>query len=449
MQNEICERLYSAIEANKDSILEAERYIWNNPEAGFKEWKTHRYLKALYEKLGYEVHEAGDIPGFYVDIDTGIPGPRIAVFGELDGLPVPDHPERDPETNVVHACGHNAQSAALYALACAFASKDALKGLCGGIRLIAVPAEELVDISYRKSLMEQGILHFYGGKQEFMYRGYLNGIDMSIMIHCRGKGFGLNRGCNGCINKKYTFIGKTAHAAGPSNGLNALYAATNAISSANAVRETFPDSDKVRVHSVITKGGEAVNVIPSEVEVETMVRGLTVNVMKRINRKINRAFAAGALSMGCGLVIDDMIGYLPRKEDKTLQATFLQIARTLFSEEDIHVDLPPAPGCTDLGDVSAVMPVCHAFVGGFDGAGHSAQFRVTDPYTFCVTGAKLEAGVIATLLSDGGKRAKEVIDNADVLYGSVEEYLNAMEDFKFHGNVITENKDGSYTVTIK
>ena len=92
------------IEDNKSLILDAERYIWKNPETGFKEWKTHSYLKDAFEKLGLTTHsfdripasvaiqsaENGQdrffkkIPGFYVDFDTGRPGPRIAVFGEMD-----------------------------------------------------------------------------------------------------------------------------------------------------------------------------------------------------------------------------------------------------------------------------------------------------------------------------------------------------------------------------
>ena len=58
----------AALEKYKDSVLETERYIWNNPETGFKEWKTHAHLKEKYEALGYTVREAGNIPGFYVDI---------------------------------------------------------------------------------------------------------------------------------------------------------------------------------------------------------------------------------------------------------------------------------------------------------------------------------------------------------------------------------------------
>ena len=67
--------LFQAVEAQKDMVLSAERHIWNNPESGYREWKTHAYMKEKFEELGYTVTEAGNIPGFYADIDTGRPGP--------------------------------------------------------------------------------------------------------------------------------------------------------------------------------------------------------------------------------------------------------------------------------------------------------------------------------------------------------------------------------------
>ena len=66
------EKQYQAVEKYKDMILEAERHIWKNPEPGYREWKTHAYLKEKYEAFGYKLVEAGNIPGFYTDIDTGI-----------------------------------------------------------------------------------------------------------------------------------------------------------------------------------------------------------------------------------------------------------------------------------------------------------------------------------------------------------------------------------------
>ena len=439
--------LFEAIENKKDLILEAERYIWKHPEIGFREWNTHKYLKGLYEELGYTVNEAGDIPGFYIDIDTGRPGPCIGVFGEMDGLTIPEHPEADKETGAVHACGHNTQCAALLGVAIALKAKNALDGMCGRIRLFAVPAEEMVDCRFGKELVDKGILHFYGGKQEFIYRRYLDDVDMAIMVHIIGKGFAINSGCNGYLKKEFTFIGKSTHAAGPFGAKNALYAANNAIANTNALRETFSEQNKVRFHSIITSGGEAVNVIPSLVKVESAVRGLTMKAILTTNKKINLAFAAGAMSMGCRLIINDSIGYLPRKEDKNLQNAFLAVARTLFDESEIKKN-PSSAGCTDMGDVSAIMPVCHAFIGGSVGSSHTEGVRITDPELACVKNAKLQAGVLSYLLSNNAAEAQKVIDEADVLYSSTDEYIEAMSKIAFNEEAVIYNDDGSVIVRV-
>ena len=68
---------------------------------------------------------------------------------------------------------------------------------------------------------------------------------------------------NGFISKNVTFQGRSAHAAAdPENGINALYMANTALTALNSLRETFKDSDTVRVHPIITKGGTVVNAIP-------------------------------------------------------------------------------------------------------------------------------------------------------------------------------------------
>lgn len=442
-------KIFDAVENGKDTILAAERYIWKNPELGFREWKTHKFLKEQFVHLGYEVHEAGDIPGFYADIDTGRPGPKIAVFGEMDGLHIPEHPECDPKTGVVHACGHHMQCAALLGIAIALKAEGALDGLSGSVRLIAVPCEEMGDMVYIQSQIQSGTLHFYGGKQEFLYRGHLDGCDMAIMVHGRSRGFALNNGCNGSISKHFTFIGKSAHAAGAQGSKNALYAANTAMAAANALRESMDGAKLERYSAIITNCGEAVNVIPAEVKVSAQVRGLTVDSIIALNERINRAYAAGALSQGCRLIIEDMLGYSPRKEDENLQSAFLDVAKLLFDEDEIHTNLPPAAGCTDMGDISMVMPVCHAFVGGGEGAGHTTAYRVRDPYEGSVKNAKLQAGVLAHLLENDAALAKKVIAEKKVQYPSVGAYLKAAKKLAFKGEAITYNDDGTVSIKVK
>ena len=122
-------------------MLDALDYIWKNPETGYREWKTHDYLETEFAKLGYELTLAGDIPGFTTLIDTGREGPTVAVFGEMDSIICPSHPDADKATGAVHSCGHCAQAAALLGLAAMLKEPGALDGLCGKIVVVAVPAE--------------------------------------------------------------------------------------------------------------------------------------------------------------------------------------------------------------------------------------------------------------------------------------------------------------------
>lgn len=130
-----------------------------------------------------------------------------------------------------------------------------------------MPAEELLELGYRKKLKEQGIIKYFGGKVEFLYRGYLDGVDAAFMVHSAASKqlIGFPLGSNGCLSKNITYHGKSAHAGGsPQKGINALYAANLGLSAINALRETFVDDDHIRVHPIITAGGSAVNAFPKQ-----------------------------------------------------------------------------------------------------------------------------------------------------------------------------------------
>ena len=267
-------------------------------------------------------------------MDTGRPGPTVAVMGEMDSLICATHPDADPETGYVHACGHCCQAAGLLGLAAALTEPGVLDGWSGKIRLMAVPAEELIEVEFREELRKKGIIKYFGGKVEFMYRGYLDDVDMAFMIH-NTSGVGAHagsiiKGSNGCMAKTFTFHGKSSHAGGaPHNGINALYAANQALGTVNALRETFQDNDCIRFHPIITNGGTVVNAIPEAVTIETYVRGATMESILENNEKINRAIAGSAAALGAGVTITDRPGYSPRKQDmgmmlvaKEAQGTF-------------------------------------------------------------------------------------------------------------------------------
>lgn len=438
------------IEQFRQEILDAERYIWKNPEPGYKEWKTNAYLKEKYEALGYELHMAGNIPGFWCEADTGRPGPCIGIFGEMDSLIVPNHPECDPETGAAHSCGHHCQSAALLGVAAALKAPGALDGLCGKVRLFAVPAEELIDLDLRHDLVKKGIIRFCGGKQEFLYRGYLNGVDIGIMIHTSSNDrIQCDDGSNGCVIKTAEFRGKSCHASAPHRGQNALYAANCALNAANAIRETFRDQDGIRFHPIITAGGNVVNAIPDRVVVESYVRGRDMEAIAKENEKLNRAFAASAAAMGCNVHLSDQHGYAPRNNDFNLQDVMVEAATGLLPPEKIVPHNGWGAGCSDFGDVALVMPTVHPHIGGAEGASHSAAYHIVDAELACVTSAKVQARMAAILLADGAAKAKKVIAESHVPCKSIEEYLKMVAPMEFDADAVCYNDDGTVTLKYK
>lgn len=415
------------VEKFRDLILNTFNHIWENPETGYKEWKTHGYLLDIFKNLGYAPVEAGNIPGFIADLDTGRPGPVVAVFGELDGLNIPAHPAADPETGAVHACGHCCQTAALVGIAAALKEPGALDGLCGRIRLVAVPAEELIEIEYRQQLRKAGTIRFFGGKQEFIYRGLLDGVDLAFIVHTSPIGNHTARcipGSNGFMSKAVTFEGVAAHAGGnPHLGINALYAANTALNMINNLRETFRDEDHIRVHPIITGGGDAVNTIPDKVTMETFIRGANVMAIGEANRKVNRALAASAAGMGAKVRITDLPGHMPRLHTQDYIQVFSQAAKSVGITFQDGVGNWSA-ACSDMGDVSSLMPALHPSIGGTAGTEHAVDFWVDDPETACVDSAKMQVAALKLLLEKDGARAKAIVAAYEPPFKNKEEYLN-------------------------
>ena len=443
---EIVERQMPLMRAAFDFMLD-------HPETGYREWQATDYLAAAYEKLGYKVTRAGDIPGFYTDLDTGRPGPKILILAELDGLLVLGHPNEDPATHAAHACGHNAQSAALLGLAAALKAPGMLDGLCGSIRLCAVPAEELVELDFREELRKNGRIAYYGGKQEFLRRGYFDGCDVAFMIHTGGgkHHFQINLHSNGCILKTATFKGKATHAASPRNGINALDAATIAINGINALRTTFRDIEFCRVHPIITEAGTAVNSVPARVQMENQVRAASVEVCKAINGQVNRAVAAGALAMGANVHLCDRPGYMPGSFNRKLGRLAMDACATLVGAENAVLNDDPMrheTGCTDMSDLSTIMPAVHIYGSGAKGAGHSVDYHIEDFDCALTESAKAQLLILCRLLENGGAAVTDILSDAKFTFESRDDYFAYLDSIIKDVDAITYNEDGSVLVNL-
>lgn len=447
-KEDVMKEIWQAVERYKFMILEAERYIWRHPETGYREVGTSKYLEEKFRELGYEnLVLAGDIPGFYTVVDTGREGPEVLILAELDSVICPGHKDAAPETGAVHACGHHAQCAALLGVAGALRDPEVLGSLCGRVRLCAVPAEELLEIEYRAGLREKGIIRYYGGKSEFLSRGYFDGVDLAFMVHT-SDGFRVRRGSVGCVVKRITYTGRASHAAYASGGINALYAATQGLSAINAIRETFRDEDKIRVHPIVTAGGEAVNVIPGKAVMESFVRGATYEAMLQANARVNRALCGAALSLGANVAIDDFPGYSPLYNDKnmielTREAALLAVPDKHFDAQDVMNS-----GSTDMGELCGLMPVVHPYMAGAVGTCHGEDYLIADPYTACVLSAKLQIAMLALLLGNGAKRAKQILADFTPRFASKEEYLAYVDGITSGGDRIVYGEDGTATVKL-
>ena len=433
------QKLLNAVDKHRQLILDAERYIWANPETGYKEYKTSKYMAENFEKLGYKLNYAEGITGFYTTIDTGKPGPTLLIFGELDSIICPSHPESDKTTGAVHSCGHNAQCAALLGIAAALKEDGALDGLSGKIKLCAVPAEELLEIEFRSDLRAKGVIKYYGGKSEFLYRGYFDDVDLAFMVHTTGADtFRSVNAAVGCMAKKVIYKGVAAHAGGsPWNGKNALYAATNGLSAANALRETFQEKDLIRFHPIITKGGDMVNAIPETTTIESYVRGATFEGITAANKRINQALCGAALSIGCNVEIQDFPGYAPHYNSTEMLDVAEQAAALAIPEEQYDRTNQFNTGSTDMGDISSIMPAVHPYAAGSKGTSHGSDYYVVDPERACVKSAKWQLGMVKILLSNDAARAKEIIKNFKPKFPSKKAFLDYCDSLNDSGDRIT------------
>ncbi len=444
------QRIIDAVQKNRQLILDAERYIWANPETGFKEFKTNEYMIEKFTQLGYKLDLPKNLTGFCTTIDTGKKGPKLLILGELDSIICPSHPESDKQTGAVHSCGHNAQCAALLGIASALKEPNLLNGLCGQIVLCAVPAEELLEIEYRSSLIKQGKIKYFGGKSEFLSRGLFDGVDIAFMVHTTaGANFSVNLGGVGCMAKSIIYKGTASHAGGsPWLGKNALYAATCGLNACNAIRERFKESDIIRFHPIITSGGAMVNAIPEQATIESYVRGRTFDAIKKANEQLNQALIGSALSLGCNVEILDNPGYAPYENSPDM----IELAKDALSQalplETFDVINQISSGSTDMGDLSCIMPIIHPYAPGAIGNSHGNDYYIKDANRACVKSAIWQLAMIKLLLSNNGERANKIIASYKPLFKNKEEFL-AYQDSIFSSGERIIYKDNQAQVILK
>ena len=214
--------------------------------------------------------------------------------------------------------------------------------------VIGTPAEEVCDA---------------GGKILLLERGAFEGMHAAMMVHPAPKDV-VEFPIIAASMFEVCYHGKEAHASAfPERGINAADALTVAQTAIGLLRQHIRSTD--RIHGMITKGGDAPNIIPAHTVAKYIVRANTLAALDEIKQKVVRCFEAGALATGSKLEING--GEKPYAEmlhDPDIAAAYRRNAEALGRVfPTLDPSLKRAAGSTDMGNVSLAMPAIHPAIG--------------------------------------------------------------------------------------
>lgn len=435
--DQIEQKILSIIDQRAQELIERGKALYCRAEQGFSEYETAKMTAEVLRALGLEPREGLAVTGLRAMIGKES-GPTVALIGELDGIKCPEHPQAVAETGMSHSCGHHGQMMAMLGAAYALSDAQVAASLDGRAAIFAVPAEEYLAADIREGLQKSGAIRYSCGKSELIRLGEFDDVDIALTTHAHmvaGVDCDIllgNNSASGFIGKTALFQGKAAHAAMcPHEGVNALNAASLALSALGMLRETFQEKDYIRVHPVMRGGGGAINVVPDEAVLDMMVRAKSLEAIEEASAKVDRAFRGAAEALGARVSITNAQGYMPvieRDADKVLRE-----AAALLGD-DISIGTirrgVQNTASTDVGDLTHIMPVLNFTFGGCKGALHSKDFMLTDEYRFFVAPAKLLALTAYRLLRKGAVEAKKLMQDFTPVY-SRKGYIDKIEEMYF------------------
>ncbi|PGS55889.1 M20 family metallopeptidase [Bacillus sp. AFS041924] len=342
------DQIVKSIEESKEFYIETSHQIHAKPEIGNQEFFASETHTRILVEAGFDVSRniAGHETGFVARKTSSKQGPSIAFLAEYDALP-----------GLGHACGHNIIGTTSVAAGIALAEVISETG--GEVVIFGTPAEE-------------------GGpngsaKGSFVKNGLLEGIDAALMLHPSGN-TELSSPTLAVDPLDFHFYGRAAHAAGaPEHGINALDAVIQLFNGISALRQQL--SSDVRIHGIITHGGDAPNIIPEYASARFFIRASTWKQTEEVSTKIRNIAQGAALATGSTVKIER---FQNEVHDFIINRSLDRIVGeelTLLGEEVKEKN--GGLGSTDAGNVSHVVPTSHAYIkiGPDDLVAHTNEFR--------------------------------------------------------------------------
>ncbi|HLS08944.1 M20 family metallopeptidase [Lentibacillus sp.] len=375
---EIKKSISDYIEANKEQYIKISHMIHDNPEIGNEEYFASQLLTDILSKEGFSVKKgaAGHETAFLAQRQGEKEGLRIGFLAEYDALP-----------GIGHACGHNMIGTT--SVAAAVALSQVIDEVGGKLVILGTPAEE-------------------GGpngsaKGSFVKARLLDDIDAAIMLH-PGNETNLTSPTLAVDPLDFEFFGKSAHAsANPEKGVNALDGVIQLFNGVNALRQHLPSD--VRIHGVITDGGDAPNIVPAYAKARFFVRAATRTILKDVTEKVKKIANGAASATGATVKIT---AFQNEVDNFIVNERFDHVFKEVIEGlgETVNTQKKTALGSTDAGNVSQVVPAIHPHIkiGRSDLVGHTVEFkeaaRSKKGDQALITGAKAVALTILELLTN-------------------------------------------------
>ncbi|WKN45049.1 amidohydrolase [Tunicatimonas pelagia] len=362
----------ASLDTKYEQYAEIAHQIWNYAELGYQEEQSSQLLQKTLTDAGFSV-EAGvaGIPTAFV-ASYGSGEPVVGLLAEFDALPGMSQaaiPKRAviEEGKSGHACGHHLFGTGSVAAAIAVKGWLEETKTPGTIRLYGTPAEE-----------------GGAGKVYMVREGLFDDVDAVLHWHPGSQNSASARSSLANKSAKFRFYGNSAHsAAAPDKGRSALDGIEAMNMMVNMMREHV--SAESRIHYVITKGGDAPNIVPGFAESFYYVRHPEMQEVRDMFERVVKAAEGAALGTGTRMeyeVIHGIYNVLPNEtlseimyqniqtvggvsydeEEKTfaeqIQKTYDSDA-TLASANQVQpyaVSNRGTGGSTDVGDVSWMAP---------------------------------------------------------------------------------------------
>ena len=316
-----------------NELCDVSAWMYENPELGFEEFKTSKYLVEYINKYASNTIFPTHNLETAFEVTFGDKGPLTVICVEYDALP-----------EIGHACGHNIIATA--AIGAGLALRNYVNELGIRVKLLGTPAEE-----------------GGGGKIVLLDSGAFEDAACSMMIH---------PGIENVVNPTFTtiqqytveYFGKDAHAAGaPEEGINALDAQIQLFVNASTYRQQMLQTN--RMHGVIKEGGFKPNIIPSYTKSEWYLRSLNKEGLDQLEQDFYNFANAAALSTKCEVKITSPdYRYEEINNNETMYKLFMENAQEVGREMILQKDaIRPGLGSTDMGNVSQIFPSIHPMLG--------------------------------------------------------------------------------------